>query len=247
MQSRDISLEVIEAVAGDPSGGIQIDTVKALHDLCVIRNLKIRHDRIAELLQLDIFGIILADRNLVRDHLRDDHHVLVDDFLRLFLDAVQFLQSLRVCRHLLLQSLGLFPFSFLHQRADLFADRVFLRTDAVSLCLCLSGLCILGDHFVYQRQFLILKLLPDVLFDRLRIFSDELNIEHNFSPPQCNASERCFCTDLRFLSVIPANNFPETVSAFRCTPFRQVSCHPPCSVKCRFLLCHSDENCPVPF
>ncbi len=181
MESCDVAFQIIESVSGNSSRGIEIDTVKTLHNLCVIGNFKIRHERIAESLKLNILRIIFSDRDLIRDHLRNDHHVLVDNFLSLFLNLIQLLKPLCIGSDLLLDSLGFFLPAFFHQHADLLAETVSLRTDCVCLSLCLAGLCILRDDFVNQRKLLVLELLADVFLYRFRIFSYKFDVEHVLS------------------------------------------------------------------
>ena len=189
--------EIVEAVARDASGRIEIDSVKTFHDLGVIGDLEIRNDRIAVLRDLDVLGVVLSDRNLVGDYLRNGHHVLLHDGVGLGLDGIQLLYSCGACGNLCLNLLdlggkrcGLISFALLlrglhaaHQPADLLGELVALASYGVRLGLGGSRLGVLLDDLVDHRELRILEFLADVLADRLRILTQELNVDHDFSSP----------------------------------------------------------------
>ena len=54
MQTRNIAGQVIETVARGLAGRIQIDAIEALHDIDVIRYLKIKSAFLTELLDFDV-------------------------------------------------------------------------------------------------------------------------------------------------------------------------------------------------
>ena len=71
MQARDVALEVVEAVAAGATGSVQIDAVQLLHDVHMIGHLEVRHKRLAEALNLDVLGVILADGHILGRHIRN--------------------------------------------------------------------------------------------------------------------------------------------------------------------------------
>ena len=73
MKSGDIAHQVIKAVAGHPSGGVHINAVEPLHDFRVVRNLKVRHCRFAEPLQLHICAVIRSNGHRWIDDIGNHH------------------------------------------------------------------------------------------------------------------------------------------------------------------------------
>ena len=53
--------EIIEAISGYLSCSIQINAVKVFHNIGVIRNLKIRNQRLAELFDLYVLAVIFSN------------------------------------------------------------------------------------------------------------------------------------------------------------------------------------------
>ena len=160
---------------------------QALHDLCVIGDLKIRNDRLAVFLDLHIVGIIGADRNGRVDDVGNDHHILENDLIRFLLDLVEFFQAVRHRVYLGFDCLylghqGRILLGLAHQRADLFGEFVPISAELVRLVLRSASLLIILDHFVDERKLHVLKFLADILFNDLRILSQKLNINHLLSP-----------------------------------------------------------------
>ncbi len=179
MKSCDVTHQIIEAVACDIARCVEVDAVKALHNICVIGNLKIRDHRLAEFFDLHIVAVIRTERDGRIDDLRNEHHVLSDDLIGLSLDGVQLINA-AVVRNLPLDLLCLFLLSLLHQGPDLFGDLFLLRADRVRLLLGSAALRVVLDHLVHQRELGILKFLFDILPDGVRIFTQKLYINHGF-------------------------------------------------------------------
>ncbi len=76
MQAGDVTHQVIETVARNAAGSLEVDAVEGLHDISVVGDLEIRDDRLAEALALDVLGVIFPDRDGRIDDVRDDHHSL---------------------------------------------------------------------------------------------------------------------------------------------------------------------------
>ena len=78
VQAGDVAQQIIEAIASHAACSIHINAVKALHDLGVIRDGEIGHDRLAEALCLDVIAVIGTDGHAGVDHLGDGVHDLLD-------------------------------------------------------------------------------------------------------------------------------------------------------------------------
>ena len=148
VQSRDVADQVVEAVTCDTSGCIEIDTAEGLHDICMIRYLKCRNDRLTEALILDVVRIIRTDRNGCIDHVRDDHHALRHLRLKLRLLLLELLETCGKCADLGLDLFGLRLLPLRHQRTDLLRNRILLRTKLIGLLLALSRLEIILDDLI---------------------------------------------------------------------------------------------------
>ena len=181
MQARDVAFEVVEAVAGGAARGIDVDAVQLLHDIHMIRHLKIRHKRLAEALDFDVLAVILADRHARIDDLRDDLHALLD-LGGIFL--FQLLQMRQLVGHLVdlrLGRLGLILLSLLHQAADFLGEHFALVAQAVGLLHGLAVLAVQLDHLVNEGELAVLKLLFDVFAHDVRRLADQIDIDHDSS------------------------------------------------------------------
>ena len=76
MQSCNIAHEIIEAISGYLSCSIQINAVKGFHNIGVIRNLKIRNQRLAELFDLYVLAVIFSNGYTGIDDIGNGHHNL---------------------------------------------------------------------------------------------------------------------------------------------------------------------------
>ena len=181
MQAGDVAQQVVEAVAGNAAGGIQIDTFKTLHDVHMVGNGVIGHNRLAEALDLDVAAVIGADRHAGVDHLGDRVHDLLDLGLQLGLFGLQLFQAVSLSGDLLLDFLGLgclagVLLGLAHQSTDLLGQLVAVGAQVAGLA---DGSAVLGiqlDDLVDQGQLGILELFADVFLDCLRIFTDKTNV-----------------------------------------------------------------------
>ena len=181
VQARDVAFEVVEAVAGGAARGIDVDSVQLLHDIHMIRHLKIRHKRLAEALDFNVLAVILADRHARIDDLRDDLHALLD-LGGIFL--FQLLQMRQLVGHLVdlrLGRLGLILLSLLHQAADFLGEHFALVAQAVGLLHGLAVLAVQLDHLVNEGELAVLKLLFDVFAHDVRRLADQIDIDHDSS------------------------------------------------------------------
>ena len=85
MKSCDVTHQVIETVTCNTHCSIKVYTMEFFHDLCMIRDLKIRYLGLTETLNFHVFAVILTDRHRRIDDVRDDHHSLLNFFLQLSL------------------------------------------------------------------------------------------------------------------------------------------------------------------
>ena len=84
MKPCDIAHQIIESVSGYSSGTFKINAVKALHDICMIRNIKFRNHRISVFLDFYVFAVIFSDRNRRINDVWDRHHDLFNSCFYFF-------------------------------------------------------------------------------------------------------------------------------------------------------------------
>ena len=176
MQSGDIAHQIVETVSRNLSGGFQIDPVKPLHDLRMIRDLKVRCHGISEFLDFHITAVVLSDGHRRINDVRDRHHALFDLFRKGSLLFFKFGQSICIGIHLCLYRLRLLFLSLLHQCTDLLGKCISGVSQFVPLLLYGTHFLVQFDHFIHQRKLVILKLFLDVFLYRIRIFTDEFDV-----------------------------------------------------------------------
>ena len=187
----DIPQKVVEARAGHPPGGVQVDAVKGLHDVHMVGNGEVGDQRLAKALNLHIGRVIGADGHGGIDDLGDDQHDFVDLLSQLVFPLLQVGQTVGVGLDLGLQSLGFGELGGVllglsHQDAYLFGFGVTGGAEILGL---LNGLAVLGvqlQHLIHQGEFLILKFLFDIFLHGLGIFPDKANIQHGTAPQILN-------------------------------------------------------------
>ena len=183
VQPRDVAHEIIEAVAAGLSGAVEIDAREFFHDFHMVRHRKIRHNRLAEALALDVLGIVPTDRNGRIDDVRDHEHALADlglvfRFLRL--ERGHFIGH---ALDLLLCFLGLVALTARHHAADLLGDDVALISKLVAARLCGAERRIQLDHLIDEDELFVLKFLFDVLAHHIRVRADQFDIDHRLTLP----------------------------------------------------------------
>ena len=115
----------------------------------MVRDLKIRNDRITVLLNFYVLAVIFTDRYGRVDDIRDRHHDLLDALLEIFFFLLQLSKVVGSCCNLFLNFLSLFLLALSHQCADLLGDLISARAEVISLLLYFSVLLVQFDHFVY--------------------------------------------------------------------------------------------------
>ena len=181
MEAGDVAHQVVEAVAGDLAGGVEVDAVEGLHDVGVVGDVKVGDHRVAVLLHFDVAAVVLADRDRGVDHLGDVHHDRGDLFGQLLLLDFQLFQLLRLGGNLRLEGLGLFLLALGHQAADLFGELVPLGAEGAGLLLGLAGFGVQLDDLVDHRQLIVLEFLFDVLLDLVGVGPYKFDIKHGDS------------------------------------------------------------------
>ena len=181
MQAGNVAQQVIEAVAGDAAGGVEVDAVEALHNVNMVRDGIVRHDRLAEALDLDVMAVVGADGHAGVDHLGDRVHDLLNLGLQFGLLGFQLLQAVSLGGDLLLDFLGLgglagVLLSLAHQCADLLGQLVAVCAQVAGLA---DGGAVLGvklDDLIDEGQLGVLELFLDVFLDSVRVFTDKANV-----------------------------------------------------------------------
>ena len=194
MKTCNISQQIIEPAAGNAACGIQIDSVKALHNIRVIGNRIVRHFGLTKALYLNIIAVIRAKRHGGIDDIGDHQHDLMDLRSQLIFLFLQLSQPVSVSLDLCLDLFGLFQLTGIllghaHELTDLLRQRVACSTKLLCLrngCTILSVQC---NYLIHQRELLILKLLFNIFFYNVRIFPDKLNVKHVFPPRNLFAAQ----------------------------------------------------------
>ena len=128
MDTGNIAHQIIETIASYFSCTVQIKSIKAFHDLCVIRNFKIRHYRFSIALYFHIFAVIFSNRNGCIDNIGNYHHILFDFLFYFFFSCRKFFDSCTGCSYLFFNFLCFISFSLCHQSTNLFGNFIFIRT-----------------------------------------------------------------------------------------------------------------------
>ena len=178
MQPGHIPHEIIEAVAGGLAGRVQVNAVEPLHDVHMVRDLKVRHHRLAKALQFHVFAVVPAHGHAVVNDVGDDHHPLLDLRLELILLLLQGGQVVGQGGYLGLGGLGLFLLALGQQAADLLGKGLALVAQAVRLLAGFPVFLVQGHHLVHQGQLLILKLFADVFLDPLGVVAQQIDVQH---------------------------------------------------------------------
>ena len=151
VKSCNITHQIVETISSHSTCAVKIDSIKTLHDLCVIRDLKIRNNRLAVFSHFYIFRIIFTNRNTRINDIRNYHHDLGYFLIQLFFFYRKLFQTGSVFSYFFLNVLCLIFFTLRHQRTDLFRNFIFLSAKCICFLLSCSSLCIQFNYFVYQR------------------------------------------------------------------------------------------------
>ena len=133
MKSRDISHKIIKTVTRNPACTFKIYTVKAFHNLGMIRNFKIRHLRLTKLLNFYILRVIPAYWNTCINYVRYSHHNLLDFLIKFSLFLFHSLKLFRISTDPSLKLLCFILHTLCHTSSDLLAQFVFFCTKNITL------------------------------------------------------------------------------------------------------------------
>ena len=182
MQTRNISHQVVEAVAGGIACTVEVQSIQRIENISVIRNLKVRNDRFAESFDFNVLAVIFSDRNGRINDIRNQHHPLPDLTFQLGFAYFEVLKLYFEVLDLLLCGFSLVLLALTVQFADFLGNAVTVSAECACAGLCVAELLVECRNFIDQHQFLVLELLLDVLFDEIRIFSNQFNVNHVLPP-----------------------------------------------------------------
>ena len=178
MQAGNIPKQVIEPIARHTAGAVQVDTAKAFHDLGMIGDFKIRHNRLTKTLYLHILAVVAADGYTGVQHIGDDKHPLAYFLRKLRLTHLQLFQAVRLLGDLLFHSFRFVLFALCHQRTNAFGQLIALCAQPIALG---NGCAVFGiqrDHFIHQQQLAVLKFLFDIFLYKFGVFPYKFDIQH---------------------------------------------------------------------
>ena len=183
VQPGNVPHQVVEALARHAAGGLFVQAIKAHHDIRVVRHLKIGVGLLTELLHFHIFAVVTANRHGGINNVRDFHHPLGQRLAQGCLLLLQRLQLLGLLVDQRLLGLGLLAFALPHEHTDLLAHLVAGGAQLIGTGVYFPLFGVQLQHLVHQRQLFILKFLFDVFLYQLRVFPDQLDIQHDRRPP----------------------------------------------------------------
>ena len=190
VQAGNVAQQVVEALASHAACGIHINAVKALHDLGVVRDLKIRHHRLAKALCFHIAAVVRADGHAGVDHLGDGVQDLLDACSQLLLLGLQLCHTVCICLDRCIVGVDLCLDSRLLsligtllqlavQGAVGLAELIAGSLQVLHLFQALPVSGILLNDLVHQGQLMLLELFADVFLHRIRVLPDKLDIQHD--------------------------------------------------------------------
>ena len=178
VEARHVADKVIEAVSGHAAGAVQVDAAETFHDVGVVRDLEIGHDRLAEAFELDVLRVVLSDGHGGVDDVRDDHHGLQEFFLHTDFLGGKLVDARGVAGHFGLDLFGLVLLPLPHQLADLLGDGLAFGAEGFDLGLDLAVALVELQDLVDEREFAVLEFFADILADGVRILAYEFDVKH---------------------------------------------------------------------
>ncbi len=176
MEPCNITHKVVETIARNSAGSLHINAVESLHNIGVIRNLKIRNERFAESLNLNIFAVILADGNRLVNDVRYHHHTLCNLCTEFCFTLGKLVKFLRLSGNLLFNFFCLVSLALCHQSTDLLRNLVSVCSEFIRSCNNFSAFIVKFDYLVNERKFFILKFFLYIFLYDFRIFSYKFNV-----------------------------------------------------------------------
>ena len=181
VQARNIAQQVVEAAAGDTTGGLEICAVELVDDVGVIGHLEIRHHRFAEPLDFYVIGVVRADGHGGVDDVGDGEQDGAHLFGQLSGFGGQALHLLCLGGDLRLDGFRLLLLAGIllglsHQHTDLLGQLVPVGAQGFGFLLGLQALLIQVDHLVHQRELFVLELVLDVLLDHIGVIAYKFDV-----------------------------------------------------------------------
>ena len=167
----NVAHKIIESFAGDLSGSFFINSVEFCHNVGMIRNFKVGVGLFSELLNLNVFAVVLAYGNRRVYDIRNLHHKGFYLGFKLVFLCFKLCKALRFLGDKLFHLHGFLFFALSHEHADFLADFVSVCAKLAGLGVCGAFLLIKADNLVHHGNLLIFKFLSDVLFYEFGIFS----------------------------------------------------------------------------
>ena len=174
MKPGNIPHQIVETIPGHFPGAVEVNTVKALHNIRVVGDFKIRDRRLPILLNLHVLTVIPADGHAGINYVGNAHHDRYNLFSQLLFLLLQPCKARGVLRHLLFKRLCLLFLSLAHQRADLLGYLIFPGAQIIRFLFHRPVLYIQLNDLIHQAKLAVLKFIPDILLHSLRIFPDKL-------------------------------------------------------------------------
>ena len=171
MHTGNVAHKIIESFAGDLSGSFFINSVEFCHNVGMIRNFKVGVGLFSELLNLNVFAVVLAYGNRRVYDIRNLHHKGFYLGFKLVFLCFKLCKALRFLGDKLFHLHGFLFFALSHEHADFLADFVSVCAKLAGLGVCGAFLLIKADNLVHHGNLLIFKFLSDVLFYEFGIFS----------------------------------------------------------------------------
>ena len=181
MEPGNIAHQVIESIPRHPARGVHINAVKPLHDFGMVRDIELRHNRLAKPLYLHIAAVVRANGNGGVYDIGNTQHYCMNLRLQLCLLLFQLSQAGGVCLDLLLDRLGFLELG--RVLLGLPHQHTYLLTQGIAFCPQLAGLgnggtilAVQSQDLVHQGKFFLLELLFYIFPDRVRVIPNEFNI-----------------------------------------------------------------------
>ena len=135
----------------------------------MVRHLKIGHHRFAKAFFLHVEGVVLTNRHLGSNDVRDGIHHFGELLHERSLLLAELFKFLGIGFNEFFHFVSLLYFFVFEENANLFGDGVALRAKIVGTLLAVAILGVQVDGLIDERQFVILVFLLDVFPDHVGV------------------------------------------------------------------------------
>ena len=183
MQTGDVAEQIIEAVAGYASGGVEVDTVERIHNFRMVRYRERGRDGFPETLHFHVVTVVGAERYGRVNHLRNEKHFLPEFAFQFGFPGLQLFEAFGLRRDLLFDFLRLLFFGrvFLglsHELSDFLTQTVTVGTELIGLRDDSTAFGVERENLIHEGEFGVLKLFPDILPHGVGVLPDKTNVKH---------------------------------------------------------------------